>query len=154
MPVGVKLGANHRIRQTAAISAVMSRWATSEQAAVRESDEACILCGRLTLHQSHRRCAQRNQSQGTEPPIPIPVPIPDLPGIGARAGDGGPTPDFAGDRGPIPIPDLPESGIKLSTIEYCKGVDCPGSGPRAFFLYSQPSLEYGRLPWLALSVIE
>jgi hypothetical protein len=32
-------------------------------------------------------------------------------------------PRFAGDRGSIPtaIPDLPESGIQLSTIEYCKG---------------------------------
>ena len=34
-------------------------------------------------------------------------------------------PRFAGDRGSIPtaIPDLPESGIQLSTIEYCKGVE-------------------------------
>ena len=40
-----------------------------------------------------------------------------------------PHPRFAGDRGfiPIPIPDLPKSGIQLSTIEYCKGVDCSGS---------------------------
>ena len=36
-----------------------------------------------------------------------------------------PDPRFAGDRGSIPtaIPDLPESGIQLSTIEYCKGVE-------------------------------
>jgi hypothetical protein len=59
---------------------------------------------------------------GDGPPIPdprlagdrgsTPIPIPHLP---------------AGDRGsestPIPIPDLPESGIQLSTIEYCKGVE-------------------------------
>ncbi len=34
-------------------------------------------------------------------------------------------PRFAGDRGSIPtaIPDLPESGIQLSTIDYCKGVE-------------------------------
>ena len=71
-------------------------------------------------------CSARAYNRGS-----IPTPIPDLPGIGARAGDGGPTPDFqvAGDRGPIPIPDLPESGIKLSTTEYYKGVDCSGSGP-------------------------
>ena len=66
----------------------------------------------------------------------IPTPIPDLPGIGGpspspspiRRGSGvhsHPHPRFAGDRGstPIPIPDLPESGIQLSTIEYCKGVE-------------------------------
>ncbi len=41
----------------------------------------------------------------------IPIPIPDLPGIGP------------GGSIPIPIPDLPESGIQLSTIEYCKGVE-------------------------------
>jgi hypothetical protein len=36
-------------------------------------------------------------------------------------------PRFAGDRGstgiPTAIPDLPESGIQLSTIEYCKGAE-------------------------------
>ncbi len=91
--------------------------------------------------------------QGAEPPIPIPVfrviMIPDLPGDG----DGGPIPDSdwpgigGPSRVPTPIPDLPgigdhddhphrhphprfaiESGIKLSTIEYCKGVDCSGTG--------------------------
>jgi hypothetical protein len=46
----------------------------------------------------------------------------------ARRGSGvhsHPHPRFAGDRGstPIPIPDLPESGIQLSTIEYCKVVE-------------------------------
>ena len=36
-----------------------------------------------------------------------------------------PDPRFAGDRGSIPaaIPDLPESGIQLSTIGYCKGIE-------------------------------
>ena len=36
-----------------------------------------------------------------------------------------PHPRFARDRGSITtaIPDLPESGIQLSTIEYCKGVE-------------------------------
>jgi hypothetical protein len=61
-------------------------------------------------------------------------PSPDIRGHPRFAGDrglghsdGGPIPDLGstGDRGsiPIPIPDLPESGIQLSTIEYCKGVD-------------------------------
>ncbi len=63
----------------------------------------------------------RESTEGTEPPmIPIPTAIPDFPGIG----DGGPIPDLPpGDRGSIPtaIPDLPESGIRLSTIEYCTG---------------------------------
>jgi hypothetical protein len=50
------------------------------------------------------------QLLGTRPQSGI-IPIPD--------------PRFAGDRGSIPtaIPDLPESGIQLSTIEYCKGVE-------------------------------
>jgi hypothetical protein len=55
--------------------------------------------------------------QGTEPPIPIPIPIPDLPGIGG----GPPIPDLH--PHPRSIPDLPKSGIPLSTIEYCKGVE-------------------------------
>ena len=70
-----------------------------------------------------------------------------------------PHPRFAGDRGfiPIPIPDLPKSGIQLSTIEYCKGVDCSGS-PQCLTLIvnchqSRICPEYGRLPWLALSVM-
>ena len=65
--------------------------------------------------------------------VPSGVPLP-ASGLSAASGVPGhgtpdphphPHPRFAGDRGstPIPIPDLPESGIQLSTIEYCKGVE-------------------------------
>jgi hypothetical protein len=73
-----------------------------------------------------------------------------------------PHPRFAGDRGstPIPIPDLPESGIQLSTIEYCKGVKfrLPQCLTLRLIASSPESsgiagTEYGRLPWLALSVM-
>ncbi len=67
------------------------------------------------------------------------------------AGDRGSTPtttpdDLPGIGGPPPsLLDLPESGIKLGTIEYCKGVDCSGSGPSAE-LYSQSSFTNLRRP--------
>ncbi len=75
----------------------------------------------------------RALQQGTEPLIPIPIPIPDLSGDG----DGGPIPDLPGMGGPSPSPSPIcrgwgvhphphprfESGIQLSTIEYCKGVE-------------------------------
>ncbi len=71
---------------------------------------------------------------------------------------------------PIPIPDLPESGIQLSTIEYCKGVEFRLPQCLTVRLIRTSTLikvyesiissgtagtEYCRfkLPWLALSVM-
>ena len=77
---------------------------------------------------------RRRLGQGTEPRSPSPLPSPICRGSGmavpspiCRGSGVHPRrhPRFAGDRGSIPtaIPDLPESGIQLSTIEYCKGIE-------------------------------
>ena len=87
------------------------------------------------------------------------VPSPICRGSGVRPH---PHPRVAGDGGsiPIPIPDSPESGIQLSTIEYCKGVEfrLPQCLTLRLIASSPESsgiagTEYGRLPWLALSVM-
>ena len=74
----------------------------------------------------------RPRARNPRSPSPSPSPICRGSGMGVPSpicGGSGvhphPHPRFAGDRGsiPIPIPDLPESGIQLSTIEYCKGVE-------------------------------
>jgi hypothetical protein len=79
------------------------------------------------------RCVRRHGSEAADPPAgpaaqararnprsssPSPSPICRGSGMGSHS-------RFAGDRGSIPItiPDLPKSGIQLSTIEYCKGVE-------------------------------
>ena len=82
-------------------------------------------------------CGQTgSRARNPRSPSPSPSPICRGSGMGVPSpicrGPGiipDPHPRFAGDRGfiPIPIPDLPKSGIQLSTIEYCKGVDCSGS---------------------------
>jgi hypothetical protein len=72
-------------------------------------------------------------SRARDPRSPSPPPSPICRGSGMAV----PLhPRFAGDRGSIPtvpvtaIPDLPESGIQLSTIEYCKELEfrLPQSG--------------------------
>ncbi len=72
----------------------------------------------------HVALSQSGPGHGLGTPDPHPHRHPP----GRFAGDRGwrSHPRFAaGDRGSIPtaIPDLPESGIQLSTIEYCKGVE-------------------------------
>ena len=74
--------------------------------------------------------ATRARNPRSPPPPPPPicrgsgvgVPPPICRGSGVHPH---PHPRFAGNRGstPTPTPDLPESGIQLSTIEYCKGVE-------------------------------
>ncbi len=73
-------------------------------------------------HDSHPRLAGDRGS--------IPIPIPDLPGIGDHDDPGHPHPH---PRFAI------ESGIKLSTIEYRKGVDCSGRLLRPIVLVHRQS---------------
>ena len=78
------------------------------------------------------------QSRARNPRSPPPPPPPISPGVGVGVpppicrGAGvhpHPPPRFGRGSGvhplvtPTPTPDLPESGIQLSTIEYCKGVE-------------------------------
>jgi hypothetical protein len=105
----------------------------------------------------HRpRVRARNPRSPSESPSPSPARAicrgsgvdPRSPGPDPRfAGDWGsnphPHPRFAGDRGPgsestpIPIPagDLPESGIQLSTVECCKGVEFRLPGPQSSLIF-------------------
>ncbi len=98
----------------------------------RQRAAAALTRGRVAPRRRAWRPA--SASQGTEPPSPSPPPSPICRGSGmavpspiSRGSGVHPHrhPRFAGDRGSIPIaiPDLPESGIQLSTIEYCKGVE-------------------------------
>ena len=65
-------------------------------------------------------CGRACQCRARNPRSPSPSPSPICPGMGM----GVPSPICRGSGIiPIPIPDLPESGIKLSTIEYPKGVE-------------------------------
>ncbi len=76
--------------------------------------------------------ATRNRARNPRSPSPSPPPIRRGSGVGVPSpicrGSGVHPhrhPRFAGNRGssPTAIPDLPESGIQLSTMEYCKGVE-------------------------------
>ncbi len=62
----------------------------------------------------------RARNPGPRSPSPSPSPICRGSGVHPHR-----HPRFPGDRGSIPtaIPDLPESGIQLSTMEHCKGIE-------------------------------